>query len=314
MQALQERLAAARTGAAVSPVTARGLLRVHGKDRVSFVHRMSTQKVTGLAAGASIHVAFLEVKAHVIAEGRLLVRADDLLVDVEPAAVEPLRAHLARYVIMDQVKLEDASAGLRVVTVFGPKGIEIGRAHASAEHLWDNPRRGAPAIDAVLPAADAERFHDQVVAGGAVALTDGDLEVVRVMAGIPRFGVDVDPSRLVMETGLVKSAVSFDKGCYIGQEVVLRGTFRGQVQRGLVQLGLPAGAQAGATLSAAGNDVGSITSAVDTPEGRLGLGYLRRAHWNTGERLATAAGEAVVRAVLVDERDPAGTAKKSLLR
>src|SRR5512138_3645810 len=178
MRALQDRLAAARTGAAVGPVTTRGLLRVSGKDRQGFVHRMSTQKVAGLAAGASIHVAFLEVKAHVIAEGRLLVRADDLLVDVEPAAVEPLRAHLARYVIMDQVKLEDASAGLRVVTVFGPKGIELGRAHASAEHLWDDPRRGAPAIDAVLPAADAERFHDQVVAGGAVALTDGELEVV----------------------------------------------------------------------------------------------------------------------------------------
>ncbi len=314
MQTLQERLAAARTAAAVAPVATRGILRVHGKDRQSFLHRMGTQKIAGLAPGVSVHVAFLDVKAHVVAEGRLLVRSDDLIVDVEPAAVEPLRAHLSRYVIMDQVRLEDVSSAWRVVTALGPLGIELARAHAAADRLWENPRRGAPAVDALLPPDDADRFRDALVSAGAVALGEEDLEVIRVMAGIPRFGVDVDPTRLVMETGLVRSAVSFEKGCYLGQEVVLRGTFRGQVQRGLVQLGLPAGAREGAALTAGGVEVGVITSAVDTPDGRLGLGYVRRAHWNAGERLSTSAGEAVVRTVLVDERDAVAPAKKSLLR
>ena len=99
------------------------------------------------------------------------------------------------------------------------------------------------------------------------------------------------------------SAIAFDKGCYTGQEVVLRATQRGQIQRGLVQLELPAGAAPGARLLAAGAEVGVVTSAADLPEGRLGLGYLRRAQWTEGARLALSegAGEAVVRRVLVEE-------------
>lgn len=303
MQALAERLAAARTGAAVGPVTSRGLVRVHGKDRQGFVHRMCTQKVAGLAPGAAAHVAFLDVKGHVVAEGTLLVRADDLLLVAEPAAAEPVRAHLTRYVVMDQVKLEDVSAAWRVVPALGPRGIELARSEAAPGQVWDDALRGAPAVMVVLRAEEAAAFRDRMIAAGSVALDDGDLEVLRVTAGIPRFGADVDHSRLPMEAGLIRTAVSFDKGCYLGQEVVLRGTFRGQVQRGLVQLELPPGAAPGAALSAAGNEVGVLTSAVETPEGRLGLGYVRRAHWKAGERLATAGGEAVVRRVLVEERD-----------
>ena len=83
--------------------------------------------------------------------------------------------------------------------------------------------------------------------------------------------------------------------------MVLRATARGHLQRGLVQLVLPAGAGPGTPLSAGGQEVGVVTSAADTPEGRLGLGYLRRAHWKAGERVATPAGEAVVRRVLVED-------------
>jgi folate-binding Fe-S cluster repair protein YgfZ len=83
--------------------------------------------------------------------------------------------------------------------------------------------------------------------------------------------------------------------------VVLRATARGHLQRGLVQLALPPGAAAGTPLAAAGQEVGVVTSAADTPEGRVGLGYLRRAHWKEGERLATPAGEATVRKVLVED-------------
>jgi folate-binding Fe-S cluster repair protein YgfZ len=106
-----------------------------------------------------------------------------------------------------------------------------------------------------------------------------------------------------MEAAIVTSAISFDKGCYLGQEVVLRGTFRGQMQKGLVQLALPAGVGPGAVLRSGEKEVGVVTSAAETPEGWLGLGYLRRAHWQEGARLATTGGEAVVRRVLVTERD-----------
>ncbi len=107
-----------------------------------------------------------------------------------------------------------------------------------------------------------------------------------------------------MEAGLTRSAISFTKGCYTGQEVVLRATVRGHLQRGLVQLALPAAAGPGAALTAGGKEVGVVTSAADTPEGRIGLGYLRRAHWKEGERVQAAGAEAVVRRVIVEDGLP----------
>ncbi len=104
-----------------------------------------------------------------------------------------------------------------------------------------------------------------------------------------------------MEAGLTRGAIHFGKGCYIGQEVVVRATVRGHLQKGLVQLSLPPGAAPGARLTAAGAEVGWVTSAAETTRGRIGLGYVRRAHWKEGERLATDGGEAVVRRVIVTE-------------
>jgi folate-binding Fe-S cluster repair protein YgfZ len=106
-----------------------------------------------------------------------------------------------------------------------------------------------------------------------------------------------------MEAGLTRAAISFTKGCYIGQEIVVRATVRGQLRRGLVQLELPAGAGPGTPLCAGpdGAEVGIVTSAAETPEGRIGLGHLRRAHWREGERLDARGGVAVVRRVLVEE-------------
>lgn len=304
MDALGSRLAAAKTAAAVGPVLARGILRLRGKDRQKFVHRICTQKVDGLAPGAAAHVAFLDAKGHVLADATLVVRADDLLLDVEPRAAEALRAHLSKYVVMDQVQIEDVSPAWRVVPAIGPAGVELARTRAPAgATTWENGRRGAPALDVLLEPEAAGELRSELISAGATPLGEDDLEVLRVLAGIPRFGSDFDASRLPMEAALIRTAVSFEKGCYLGQEVVLRGTFRGQIQRGLVQLALPPGAGPGTPLVAGGQEVGSVTTALETPEGRIGLGYLRRAHWNEGERVSAGAGEAIVRRVLVQERD-----------
>jgi tRNA-modifying protein YgfZ len=298
------RLDAARGGAAVGPVLARGLLRLTGKDRLKFLHRVSTQKVDGLPAGAAVHAAFLDVKGHVVADAIAVLRADEAILDVEPAALEPLRAHLVRYVVMDQVKVEDVSAAFRVVPAFGPAGKDLARGRAPASAVaWESARQGAPVLEVMLPAPEAQAFREGLVAAGATPLSGEDLEALRVLGGIARFGADLDTTRLPMEAALVATAVSFEKGCYLGQEIVARGTFRGQIQKGLVQLTLPPGTAPGAPLTAGGKEVGVVTSAAETPEGRIGLAYLRRAHWNEGERLTAAGGEAVVRRVLVLERE-----------
>ncbi|HQR31066.1 MAG TPA: folate-binding protein, partial [Anaeromyxobacteraceae bacterium] len=145
-------------------------------------------------------------------------------------------------------------------------------------------------------------LREALVGEGAVPLDAADLEALRVEEGLARYGAEVDGERLPMEAALTRDAIHFQKGCYLGQEVVLRATVRGQIQKGLVQLELPADAGPGTRLVAGDKDVGWVTSAAETSRGRLGLGYLRRAHWREGERLQSPAGEIVVRRVLVEEQ------------
>ncbi len=289
----------------MSPVLAVGVLQVTGGDRLDFLHRMCTQAVSKALPGAAQHAVFLDAKGHVLFDAALLVRTEDVLAVVGPGRAAALGEHLDRFVVMDSVAVEDQSVAWRLLLAFGQAGAPLPPTGEGVH--WPDARRGAPCWSLLLPAADAEGTRRALVTAGAAALEEGDLEVLRVLGGIPRYGVDVDAARLPMEAGLVASAVSFDKGCYLGQEVVLRGTFRGQIQKGLVQLDLPAGAAPGARLFAGEREVGLVTSAVDVPGGgRVGLGYLRRAHWSAGERLAVGVGdggEAVVRRVLATERD-----------
>jgi folate-binding protein YgfZ len=296
---LAERLEAARNRAAVGPLEARGVLRFSGKDVRAYLHRMSTQHLSGLAPGASAYAAFLDARGHLIGEGLLMGRADGVLLVTEAGEAAPLLAHLRKYVIMDDVKVEDLSAERRVVAALGPDG--KAQALALPDATGATPRRGVPAAEVVAEPGRAEAIRRELVAAGAVPLDGEDLEALRLEEGVPRFGADMDGERLPMEAGLTRDAIHFDKGCYVWQEVVLRATVRGHIQRGLVLLELPPGAGAGTPLLAGGREVGWITSAGETSQGRLGLGYLRRAHWREGERLETPAGEARVRRVVVNE-------------
>ncbi|HSN91310.1 MAG TPA: folate-binding protein [Anaeromyxobacteraceae bacterium] len=298
---LAERLEAARGRWAVGPALRRAVLRATGQDAQDYLHRMSTQDVKALRPGQAAYAAFLNAKGHLLGEGHVLVREGEVLLDLDPAAAAGTRAHLEKFVIMDDVLFEDLSDGLRLLPVLGPEGPERLGARAAGAPGFRNDRRGAPALDLLVPAAEAEPLRSALLAGGAADLGEGDLEALRVLGGFARFGADMDASRLPMEAGLTRSAIHFAKGCYIGQEVVLRATARGHLQKGLVQLALPAGAGPGTRLSAGGQEVGVVTSAADTPEGRVGLGYLRRAHWSVGARLAAGEGEATVRRVIVED-------------
>ncbi|HET7752449.1 MAG TPA: folate-binding protein [Anaeromyxobacteraceae bacterium] len=297
-----EKLEQARGGAAFGPPLRRGLLRLTGKHRLPFLHRISTQRLK-LEPGESAYTSFLDVKAHVVAEGTVLAREDDLVVDVAADAAEALAAYLRRYVIMDDVKVQPMADELRVLPVFGERAIAIARQTAGSAPSFETARHGPAARDFILGPEDSQRVRAALADAGAAELGDGDLEALRVWAGVPRWGAELDVDRLVLETGIVRDAVAFDKGCYIGQEVVARGTFRGQVQRGLVQLEVPAGTPPTTPLVEDGREVGVVTSVAETPEGTLALGYLRRAFWTEGQRLKIAGGEAVVRRALVQERD-----------
>jgi hypothetical protein len=298
---LLEKFQAAHGGLAVGPIRPRTLLHAGGPDARDYLHRMLTQEVRGLPPGGAAHFALLTARGHLVAEGQLLLVPDGVLLDVEPAAAPALHALLEKMVIMDDVTIEDRSPGWQVLPLLGPAAAAAAEASGAGLSRWVNKRRGVPALDLLAPAGRAEALRAGVVAGGAAPLDEADLEALRIAGGVGRWGAELDGSRLPMEAGLTADAISFTKGCYPGQEVVVRATSRGQVQRGLVLLRLPPGAGPGSRLAAAGAEVGAVTSAALTPEGRLGLGYLKRAHWAAGTRLATDGGEAVVVRALAGE-------------
>ena len=298
---LAEKLAAARTDAAAGPVEVRGVLRVTGKGARDFLHRMSTQHLSALPPGGSAYAAFLDGRGHIVGEGLVAARADDLLLVTEPEEVPLLLAHLRKYVLAAPVRFEDASGSLSVMAVLGPRGVELARGAAGDATLAATPRRGVAAVEVIGTPAALEGARAALLAAGSADLGTSDLEALRIEEGMARFGTEMDGERLPMEAALTRDAIHFQKGCYLGQEVVLRATVRGAIQKGLVQLELPPGAGPGTRLTVGDKEVGWVASAAETSRGRLGLGYLRRAHWRAGERLTTPAGDAVVRRVVVHE-------------
>jgi folate-binding protein YgfZ len=298
---LAQKLAAARTHAAVGPIESRGVLRLAGMGARDFLHRMSTQHLSALPPGGSAYAAFLDTRGHLVGEGLVVARPDDLLFLTEREEVPTLLSHLRKYVLSAPVKVEDESPSLGVMTALGPAGVEKARAAAGEAAVAATPRRGVPAVEIVAQVERLTEIRTALLAAGAVDLDHADLEVLRIEEGMARFGADMDGERLPMEAALTRDAIHFQKGCYLGQEVVLRATVRGQIQKGLVQLELPPGAGPGTILTVGDKEVGRVTSAVETSRGRLGLGYLRRAHWREGERVKTPEGDAVVLRVLVHE-------------
>lgn len=300
--ALTTELEAARAGLAVGPVEAPAFLRVTGADARDFLHRMSTQDLAGLAPGASAYLAFLSAKGHLVAEGHAAVGEDGVLLVLDPAAAPALRAHLEGFVIADDVAFEDRSDALRRVPVLGPRAASaVESVPGPVVARVGNTRRGAPCVDLVVLAERAEAVREALLGDGAIALGAEALEALRILGGVARPGPDLEAARLPMEAGLARDAISFTKGCYLGQEIVVRATARGHLQRGLVVLALPPGAGPGTRLLADGQEVGVVTSAADSPEGRAGLGYLRRSHWAPGTRLSAGTGEAVVQRALVED-------------
>jgi len=296
----REQLAAARNGAAVGPVLAPTFLRFTGRDARDYLHRMCTQDLSGLAPGAATYTAFLNARGRLLGEGQVLAEEGALLLAVEPAAGGDLRAHLERFVIADDVSLEMVP-GMAALPLLGPEAPSRLGGRAAGARRVASTRRGAPCLELWLPGGEAEPLRAALAAEGWEPLDEEALEALRIAGGVARFGPELGPGHLLVEAGLNRAAISFTKGCYVGQEVVVRATARGSLQRGLALLALPPGAGPGTPLRAGGAEVGEVTSAAAMPDGRVGLAYLRRPHWRPGGRLEAAGGEAVVTRVIVEE-------------
>jgi folate-binding protein YgfZ len=258
---------------------------------------MLTNDVASLRPGAGSAALLLTIQGRVVADLRVAATDDALLLDVERQARDAVLEALGRLIIADDVELA-ADDEVTLVGLTGPvvprlvpsvgslpafghapasiAGVRVRVVHASAV--------GDDGAIVHVAAVDAVRVRDALVADGAIACGPAALEARRIECGIPRLGVDMNDKTLALEVP-VESAISVTKGCYLGQEVIARGTARGHVNRRLCGIVFAGAAPCpGTALVRDGHEVGQVTSVAYSPGlgCPVGLGFVRREHWDVG--------------------------------
>ncbi len=284
---LDREYAAARSGAIAVDRRDRTVLRVSGRDPVRMLHGLVTNDLAGAADNSPVYAAFLTPKGRMLADARLVRRGGAVLVETAAAAEQALREHLRKYVPPLFARVEE-DAGLAVLGVYGPAAQRLVAQLAAGDGeaiLQILPPLDVPAgkgADLVVPAGEREAWLARLLAVGAAPGDLPTVELLRIEAGLPAWGAELDESVIPLEAGLKERAISTSKGCYTGQEVIVRILHRGHVNRLLRGLDLgaspPPPRGAPVTLPESGRDVGRITSAAVSPaRGRtLALAYLRR--------------------------------------
>ncbi len=265
----------------------RGKLMLSGAEAAEFLQGQLTNDVEALAPGEGQYAALLDRKGHMQADMRVLrPSAEEIWVDTEPEALAATQRHLETYKIGREVAIADLTGERAILSLIGPRSVEIAGTAALPEHACQATGVSGvdclavgtgDGIDLIAKRADAGRLRDALTAAGAVEIDPETAEVVRIEAGRPRFGAEMSAETMPAEAGIVEDAVSFTKGCYIGQEPVARLHYKGRPNRHLRGLELSALAPAGASLMLGEKEVGSVGSACVSPaRGPIALAIVRR--------------------------------------
>ncbi len=293
---------ALRESAAWLDLSRRGKILARGQDRVRLLHAMTTNHVEQLAPGSGCYAFFLDAHGHILGDVNLFAMPDHHLLDTEPETVRNLYEHLDRHIIADDVTLEDVTGATATLALEGPKAADMLASlgapapEAAYSHApWGSmtvarvSSTGAPGFFVLAPVAERDEILRRLGSAGAVAATAEDALVVRLENDKPRYGEDITADHLPQETQLLH-AVHFNKGCYIGQEIVERIRSRGHVNRLLVRLAIE-----GTQIPA-----GEVTSAAYSPAlGKvIAFAYLRAEHARAGTKLLVEGRQAEVLASL----------------
>ncbi|MDQ3725429.1 MAG: folate-binding protein [Actinomycetota bacterium] len=266
----------------------RGKLLVTGPEAAEYLQGQLTNDTEALEPGEGLYAALLDRKGHMQADMRVLRPGDgpDLWLDLEPEGLEAARRHLGMYKIGREVDVVDATTERALFSLIGPRAVEIAGSAALPEHACETVAIAgveclavgtATGIDLFVPAAERDRVHGALLGAGAVEVSPAAAEILRIEAGRPRFGAEMGTETMPAEAGIVEDAVSFTKGCYIGQETVARLHYKGKPNRHLRGLRLSAPAQPGAAVRFGEKEVGRVGGAAISPAlGPIGLAILRR--------------------------------------
>jgi folate-binding protein YgfZ len=280
----------------------RAIISVSGDDAREWLQGQLTNQVEGVEPGGSLYAFVLTLKGRILADVYALVREDDVWLDVPATQVDALLGRLDRYIIMEDVDLE-VRADLRVITAQGPRADEVAVGGWPADRLGVGGRQWVISDTELESELEALAARSGELDGGWVS--DQAWNHAHVVRGRPRFGVDFGEWTYPQESGLNAVAVSFNKGCYIGQETVVMLENRGKAPKVLWRWTIEGAKppEAKTPIKSAGAVVGEITSAVREDEGVSALGFLKRGCEPNGPE-GFAIGGAAARAVGPVEEGP----------
>lgn len=303
-------------GAGLFDLSSRGRVEVSGGEAVQFLNGMLTNDVARLEDGAWMSAAFPNPQGRLIASARVLRRGDSFLFDTEAATYERVLKYLERYTLAGDFRVRDLTGETAMLTVQGSRAREITAAALGDETL--NVERGRissvrfregeltllrathtseDGIDLFVRAPDASALRDALIEAGAIPSGFDALEVLRVEAGLPRYGVDASEANVVLEVVDESESVSYTKGCYAGQEIIARIHWRGHVAKKLAGIIFDGDTEppADSALRSCdeGREVGRITSTVFSPRLRrhVALAVIRYDSLAPGTELKVFSGE-----------------------
>ncbi|PHX80735.1 MAG: hypothetical protein CK540_06290 [Thermoleophilia bacterium] len=255
-----DQLQALRTAVGVVEPS-RGFVLVEGADAEKFLQNLLSQELRGMVVGEGRQALFLTPKARVIADPRVtLLDEGRFLLDLDPVGVDALVRGLTRYRMGAKVAI-DATTDWSLISLIGPAAEAITTDGVRIISLLGE----LPRVDVLVATDQREVTVAATIAAGATPVEPAAIEALRIAAGAVRLGHDVDERWMPAEVGLVEETVSFEKGCFIGQEPVTRLHRRGHANRGPRRLSLDAIVELGTTLELDGKDVGVITSVAAAP-------------------------------------------------
>jgi folate-binding protein YgfZ len=302
---------AARNNAAVVRQHWMGLLKLTGPERQSWLQGMVTNEVEKLTSGQGCYAAHLNAQGKVVAQMIVLVAEDEVWLLVERVAAAKLAAVFERLIIMEDVQVRDASDDYEVMGLLGAAAdgvLEQWSGQAFQEktlyrhQLIGDARvcRAELGYEAIVPREAADEAFRRCTAVGAVPIGEETWNVLRAEAGLPLYGVDVDETTTMPELG--QRGISYDKGCYIGQEVVARIKYIGHVNRRFVGFVCEGSSvpEARSTVQVQGKDVGYVTTGVFSPglDKPIALGFVNRAAGEPGTAVVLAGKSGNVPAVV----------------
>jgi len=297
----------------------RGRLCVLGQDRAKFLHGQVTNNVNHLRTAEGCYAAIVSAKGRIQSDLHLYILENEILLEFEPGLADPVKERLEEYIIAEDAQILDVSEHYGLWSVQGPQSAEIlkrlplkliaaAKPHALVKiedaalgeiYLANRARTGSGGYDIFVPSAAMAEFASQLAATETQLCGWSALEIARIEAGIPRFGIDMDETNLAPEA-LGASAISYAKGCYIGQEIIARVRTYGQAAKALRAIRLPdrlpTVPSRGDKLFLGDKEVGQITSVAGT----VALGYVRREANQPGTELILRTGSDNVPVTIVE--------------